>query len=430
MWANIKVKSKEILAKVQAIKPPAINKPDFSGMGGKLKTGLSAAVSALEPKHLVYFALIIMPAIVGLGAYYGIMDSKAKLEATKLPENQLFRQGVNFTADDFVKYAGRGEKGITTLFIQAGMPPDTYRKNDGFTPLHAAAAYGKPAIARLLLDQGADVNARDKAGQTALMKAVWNSHADVVNVLLQRGAAITDKDSNGNTVIGMAKTKNDRRVLSVLVEAGVKELKEDLDKVSSAPARKPDRVSSTPDSKTPPKVNASGDSTAVKPTAAVQTPAGKFILTAGYAGNIGIGKSAETVYQEFGEQAVVVGDGYLGGRMYPVLKAYNQATGALSLIVFYAKGKENEKIVTAIHVLDERYKTGNGIGIGGTLGELRRSSAISSIQYSDALYAVSRDGKIRYELDISAESIPAEWLNGGGDSSLPDAMKIRSIFVF
>lgn len=428
MWVNLKITIKEAIEKIKRIKRPAVDKPDFSGILEKIKAAMGSCVTAVEPKHLIYFALILLPAIVGLGAYYGIMNSKAQLVAANLPENKLYRMGVNFTADDFVKYAGRGEKGITALFIQAGMAPDSYRKTDGFTPLHAAAAYGRTPVVRLLLDQGADVNARDKMGQTALMKAIWFSHADVVTVLLQKGATITGRDSNGSTIVSMAKTKNDRKVLNALVAAGVKELKEDLDKISSA-GKNPSKLPNTLDSKPQP-AKTSNYNAATKSSVVATAPAGQFILTTGYAGNIGVGKSVEPLYQEFGEPAVTVGDGYLSGRMYPVLKAHNQSTGVLSLIVFYAKGKEDEKIVTAMQVFDERYKTSTGIGVGGTLGELRQAGGLSSIQYSDSLYAITRDGRTRYELDISADSMPIAWLNGSDDKSLPDDMKIKSVYIF
>ncbi len=430
MWEKIKAKTNEVIGKIKAIKRPNISKPDFSGANDKAKAAIGSIVAAINPKHLIYFALILLPAIVGLGAYYGIIDSKAKIEAANLPENQLIRMGISFSAEDFVKYAGRGEKRITALFLQAGMTPDTYRRADGFTPLHAAAAYGKTPIVRQLIDKGADVNARDKDGQTALMKAVWNSHADTVTTLLQNGANLSVQDSRGNNVANMAKTKNDRRVLDALVQAGVSELKEALDKVSSVPKKPGKHLTNTLDSKpleTSPQVTKPNSES--KPASVAAGPLGQFVLASGYAGNIGVGKSIDPLYKEFGQKAVTDGEEYLSGRIYPVLKANNKSTGALSLTVFFAKGKENQKIVTAVHVYDQRYKTSDGIGVGATLGDLRRAG-VSSVHYTDALYAVSRDGKIRFELDISADSIPIAWINSGDEKSLPDNMKIKSIYIF
>lgn len=432
MWANLKTKSKEFLTQIKGIKLPSMAKPDFSASLSKAKTLLGGLIASIEAKHLVYFALILMPAIVGLGAYYGIINSKAQLEAANLPENQLARRNIAFTAENFVKYAGRGEKDITALFIDAGMPPDSYRKNDGFTPLHAAAAYGRISIVRQLIDKGADVNARDKEGQTALMKAVWNSHADVVGVLIQRGANLTASDAQGNTAVNMAKVKNDRRVLDTLVKVGITELKENLDKLTPA-SKKSDKLPNTADSN--PQVAKAAAypvsrSNSVRSTAPATAPSGQFILATGYAGVIGVGKSTDAIYQEYGKQAVTGGEEFLSGRTYPVLHAFVKGASTPALTVFFARGKEQEKVITAIRVLDKRYKTASGIGVGSTLGELRQAGNISSIQYTDSLYAFARDSKMQYELDISSDNIPVAWLNGGDANSLPDDMKVRSIYIF
>jgi hypothetical protein len=428
MRVDIKRKINELTGKVKVVQLPKL---DFAGYSDKMRLALGMFFSKIEAKHLVYFALILMPAVVGLGSYYGIMNSRTQLEDVNLPESQLARMGVNFTVEEFVKNAGRGEKEITALFIEAGMAPDSYRKNDGFTPLHAAAAYGRASIVRQLLDKGADINARDKDGQTAIMKAVWNSHADVVAILLQKGANFTVNDLNGNNVIAMAKTKNDRRVLDVLVKAGVTQLKEVLDKMAPA-AKQNDKTQKNNIVKQVPQVaqNTVGtkQSGSIKPNA---TPPGEFVLASGYAGTIGVGNSAESLYQRFGTQAVSAGEEYLGGRNYRVLKVNDQGTGLPSMTAFVAQVKDRQdKMITALHVFDTRYKNANGIGVGATLGELRRSGGISTIEYTDSLYAVAQGNKMRYELDISADSMPVAWLNGGDTNSLPDDMKIRSILLF
>ncbi len=51
------------------------------------------------------------------------------------------------------------------------------------TPLHWAADHGHKAAAELLLAQGADVGARDKAGDTPLDRAEAMGHADIAELL-------------------------------------------------------------------------------------------------------------------------------------------------------------------------------------------------------------------------------------------------------
>ena len=56
------------------------------------------------------------------------------------------------------------------------------------TPLILAAMHGHRDIAMALLGSGADPNAQDKDGATALLKAVKNGHDSIVSLLRSCGA--------------------------------------------------------------------------------------------------------------------------------------------------------------------------------------------------------------------------------------------------
>ena len=55
-----------------------------------------------------------------------------------------------------------------------------------------------------LLDNGADVNAQDVYGQTALMNAVGDDNIDVAEILMSRGANPTLMNNNGKTAAEQA----------------------------------------------------------------------------------------------------------------------------------------------------------------------------------------------------------------------------------
>lgn len=63
---------------------------------------------------------------------------------------------------------------------------------------------GSDAV-KLLLTKGADVNAKDKLGQTALMLAASSGQGDSVTVLLDKGADAMAKDLNGRTAMDHAR---------------------------------------------------------------------------------------------------------------------------------------------------------------------------------------------------------------------------------
>jgi len=64
------------------------------------------------------------------------------------------------------------------------------RDAGGFTPLHLAARSGRRQVIELLLDSGAEIDARTKFEMTPLQFAAVHGHKDVVDLLVARGAKI------------------------------------------------------------------------------------------------------------------------------------------------------------------------------------------------------------------------------------------------
>lgn len=73
---------------------------------------------------------------------------------------------------------------------------------DGTTLLQKAAGPGAAslAIVQLLLERGADINARDRIGGTALYEAVTVNHVAIAQHLVQQGARVDTSTVNGVTV--------------------------------------------------------------------------------------------------------------------------------------------------------------------------------------------------------------------------------------
>lgn len=70
-----------------------------------------------------------------------------------------------------------------------------------FTPLMRAADLGYLKVTELLMDHGAQLNATDNLGSTALFYAARKGHLPIVELLLLNGADATMINKQGNTIV-------------------------------------------------------------------------------------------------------------------------------------------------------------------------------------------------------------------------------------
>lgn len=93
--------------------------------------------------------------------------------------------------------ANAGSELMISGFIQKGgkeLDLDVRNQEDN-TPLMIAVDAGRQKIVEILLDNGADINARKReTGWTALYRAAKNGNFGMVNLLLSRGATIIEAD--------------------------------------------------------------------------------------------------------------------------------------------------------------------------------------------------------------------------------------------
>jgi ankyrin repeat protein len=148
--------------------------------------------------------------------------------------------------------AGFGHPGAVKLLLESGADINA-RNNDGETPLMVASLLGHVDIVKLLLAKGADVDAMHKRGMTALMRASFEGHVEVVRVLvdhgadvnvegmipalslacemgrtkvvkllLEKGADVNAKDHWGNTALVLASKKGHGQIVELLKAHGAK----------------------------------------------------------------------------------------------------------------------------------------------------------------------------------------------------------------
>ena len=76
-----------------------------------------------------------------------------------------------------------------------------------------ASANGHESIVRALLDAGADKDAKDDEGSTALTWASESGHESIVRALLDAGADRDAKDNEGRTALMRARRVSVRALL-------------------------------------------------------------------------------------------------------------------------------------------------------------------------------------------------------------------------
>lgn len=103
-----------------------------------------------------------------------------------------------------------GDAAKVRLLLSRGARVDA-RSKLGRTPLLIAAAYdGATEAAGLLIEKGADVNARDEGGISVLEQAASSNHIELVRLLLSKGVNVNTADGGGVTPLVAAAWSGDR----------------------------------------------------------------------------------------------------------------------------------------------------------------------------------------------------------------------------
>jgi hypothetical protein len=72
-----------------------------------------------------------------------------------------------------------------------------------------------------LVEAGADVNAKDNYGYTALMLATQQGHTEVIKLLIEAGADVGARDNQGRTACNMAFSYGNREIVQLLIPPGL-----------------------------------------------------------------------------------------------------------------------------------------------------------------------------------------------------------------
>jgi hypothetical protein len=106
--------------------------------------------------------------------------------------------------------------------------PDLEKSADSIPmPLYYATLLGLSTVTKLLLDQGAEVNAQGGAYGNALQAALWGGHEQVVKTLLDKGAEVNAQGGAYGNALQAASWRGHEQVIKALLDAGTHQHLED-----------------------------------------------------------------------------------------------------------------------------------------------------------------------------------------------------------
>ena len=126
-----------------------------------------------------------------------------------------------WSADDppILEASSNGDLGKVKSLIEAEANINAKNK-DGNTPLHLAAREGHENVVKLLVEAGVDIKAKDKYGNTPLHFAAREGNENMAKLLVDAKAGVNKKNSIGDTPLHFAAGRGHEDVARFLVEAG------------------------------------------------------------------------------------------------------------------------------------------------------------------------------------------------------------------
>ncbi|MCU1291811.1 MAG: Ankyrin [Bryobacterales bacterium] len=144
-----------------------------------------------------------------LAKYYG-QGAVAEYLLSLRPELDLFNKCVAGLTSDVLAEIDRDPSLLEV------------HNSDGWTPLHLAAFFGHPELAKALLNRGAhvDVRSTNAMTNTPLHAGVAGRKAEVIRVLIDRGANVNARQHGGWTALQGAAQSGDRAIVELLLAHG------------------------------------------------------------------------------------------------------------------------------------------------------------------------------------------------------------------
>ncbi|EGX50654.1 hypothetical protein AOL_s00075g80 [Orbilia oligospora ATCC 24927] len=158
----------------------------------------------------------------------GLLQNQKKLEACNqihtLNDDRWNKDKKRYDKDKVMTglcfAACFGLEGPVAAFLSAGADTETWEHRSGATPLSGAVICGHGTVVKLLLENGANIEAKGYSNHTPLHLAVIHKHEAIVGLLLNSGADIEARDIFDHTPLALAAIHGNKSIASLLIEKG------------------------------------------------------------------------------------------------------------------------------------------------------------------------------------------------------------------
>jgi len=202
-----------LLVKENAWAVPLLNEPDFEEWINKNRKVRQASRMVQKEQNNALDAL--KP---GSGARQKLaleLCHKAGLVVEYLEERN------EMSETPLIREAADGRERNVLLLLEAGADMDAKQENElAFTAMNQAAYFGNASCINYLLQFRADVNVTDGHGGTPLVAASLNGAVECVRLLLSNKADVNQPTKNGTTPLHKAAQRGHNKIIRMLIVEG------------------------------------------------------------------------------------------------------------------------------------------------------------------------------------------------------------------
>jgi hypothetical protein len=149
-------------------------------------------------------------------------DYIREAEGVDFAINELSRLGIKLSKEQLLQAIHEDNRAVVDLFVRSNFNIHI-SDIDGTPILLMALKKGYTAIAGILINKGADINAHDRMGITPLLLVCGKQlpgNKTIAEMLIQRGAYVNDRDSRGYTPLLLSLSGGTSEVAELLIERG------------------------------------------------------------------------------------------------------------------------------------------------------------------------------------------------------------------